>query len=91
MRNFVIASLVLHGVIGLFMVIGIKRSLSKSLINNQPLLIDFVEISEKSAAPKLAPVQKVEDIKTEAQITPEKPKESALDPQEPSPSTEKVC
>jgi outer membrane biosynthesis protein TonB len=63
MRNFVIASLVLHAVILLLLAIGIPDPFKKTLKNEHPLLVDFVQISEQSSAPKLSPQQKIKEAK----------------------------
>ena len=82
MRKFVIASLMLHAVVLLIFTFGIGDPFQKTLKDQQPLLIDFVNIAEKSAAPKLSPQQKVEQAKPKT--APEPKEEVKPEPETPS-------
>ncbi|RZI47146.1 hypothetical protein [Candidatus Finniella inopinata] len=81
MRNFVIASLILHAAVVLLFCIGIGNPFQKTLKDQQPLLIDFVNIAEKSAAPKLSPQQKIEPVKPKPQPEPEVKPEPKPEPE----------
>ena len=83
MRKFVIASLILHAVVLLIFGFGISDPFQKTLKDQQPLLIDFVTIAEKSAAPKLSPQQKVESSKPKPAVEPETKPEPEVPPKPP--------
>lgn len=73
MRRAVWASLVLHAIVVFLFAVGIGDPFQQTLKNQQPLLVDFVQIAETSAAPKLSPQQKLEAPKPEPKPEPTPP------------------
>jgi len=103
MRKFLTASLILHGLIILIIAVGVTNPFKNKLSNQQPMIVDFVDIAEISRAPKLAPKQQAEKKqpepkpveKIEPEPMPEQKQENILEekplPQpepEPMPETE---
>ncbi|MCX7338277.1 MAG: hypothetical protein NTX76_03210 [Alphaproteobacteria bacterium] len=96
MKNAAIASLVFHILLVTLFAIGMKNPFEKTITDQHPLLIEFVQIGEKSAAPKLSPANKElkEPTKKEPEPEPKKPEtpteqtEEVL-PKKPEPLQEK--
>ena len=65
MKNFVIASLLLHLFVALILTFGMKNPFDRVIKDEQPMIIDFVRVADKSMAPKLAPQNQKEQIKQE--------------------------
>jgi hypothetical protein len=60
MKRAAIFSGILHGVILIIMVIGLINPFSRKLEDQRPLMIEFVDISEITKAPVLAPMDVME-------------------------------
>lgn len=69
MKRAAIASLLIHIFIFILILVGIGDPFNRLIKDNQPMVIDFVNVAETSAAPKLSPMnQKKQDaIKPPAQ------------------------
>jgi hypothetical protein len=74
MKNFAIVSITLHIFVALVLTFGMKNPFNRT-IKDQPMVIDFVRVAEKSAAPKLSPTNKKEQPLQEMKEdeTPKKP------------------
>ena len=82
MKRAVFASLILHAFVLLLFAVGIGDPFQTTLKNQQPLLIDFVQIAETSAAPQLSPSQKLEAAKPKPESVPPEP-EKIPEPSQP--------
>lgn len=61
MKNAVIASAILHLLILIIFGVSIGNPFKSTLKDDQPMVVDFVRIADKSAAPKLAPINQKAD------------------------------
>ncbi len=86
MKRAVFASLILHAFVLLLFAVGIGDPFQTTLKNQQPLLIDFVQIAETSAAPQLSPSQKLEAAKPKPESVPPEP-EKKPEPSQPEATT----
>lgn len=79
MKRAAIVSLIIHTFIFILILVGIGDPFNRLIKDNQPMIIDFVNVAETSAAPKLSPMnQKKQDaIKPPVQ---EKPQETTPPP-----------
>jgi TolA protein len=85
MKNAVIASAILHLLILILFGVSIGNPFKAALKDDQPMVVDFVQIGDKSAAPKLSPLnQKAEEPKPLPK--PEKP----MEPPAPEPEESRV-
>lgn len=93
MKNAFIASIILHVVLLLASSMNLSIS-SKSINTPNTMVFDYVKIGDKTAAPKLAPVEKKkeekkaekkEEIKKKEDLPPPQPTESLMNQKEPEP------
>lgn len=84
MKRAALYSAIFHGIIFLFFFIKMPNPFEKTLADQRPLMIEFVNIADLSAAPILAP-QSAETPEPEIQ---EQPEETPVPP-EPEPEPEK--
>jgi len=76
MKNAVIASGILHLLILVLFGMSIGNPFQKTLKDQQPIVVDFVRIDDKSAAPKLSPMnKKMEDLPKPEPVEEKKPEE----------------
>ncbi len=62
MKRAAIASLIIHTLIFILVLLGVGDPFNRLIKDDSPMVIDFVNIAEKSAAPKLSPInQKMQD------------------------------
>lgn len=62
MKRAAIVSLLIHTFIFILILVGIGDPFNRLIKDNSPMVIDFVNVAEKSAAPKLSPInQKKQD------------------------------
>lgn len=62
MKRAAIASLLIHVFIFILVIVGVGDPFNRLIKDNQPMVIDFVNVAETSAAPKLSPInQKMQD------------------------------
>lgn len=91
MKRAAILSGILHVLTLIFMIVGITDPFSRNLEDQKPLIIDFVDISDITKAPVIAPLDvnepepAVEAPQQEPQPTPPPPVEQ---PQQPAPQPE---
>ena len=71
MKRAALYSLVMHVIFALFFLFGLPNPFKSKTIDSQPLLIDFVQIAEKSAAPVLTPKSVQESKAPEKEEVPE--------------------
>lgn len=63
MKHAAIVSLIIHAIIFIIILMDLKNPFDRLIKDNQPIVIDFVKISDLSGAPKLAPMnQKKQDM-----------------------------
>jgi outer membrane biosynthesis protein TonB len=65
MKNFAMASIALHVVVACMLTFGMKSPFDRLIKDQQPMVIDFVRVADKSAAPKLSPTNKKEQAPQE--------------------------
>src|SRR5689334_14181454 len=83
MKNAAIASAILHLITLILFGVSVGNPFQRTINDQQPIIIDFVQIAEKSAAPKLSPMnQKKEEAK------PEPKEEKKVEPEEVKPEPE---
>lgn len=83
MKNAAIASAILHVLTLILFGISIGNPFQKTIKDQQPIVVDFVQIAEKSAAPKLSPLnQKMDEPKVEPK------EEKKPEPEAPKPEPE---
>ncbi|MES2252866.1 MAG: cell envelope integrity protein TolA [Pseudomonadota bacterium] len=81
MKHAAIVSLVIHAIVFILILIGIGDPFNHLIKDNQPMIIDFVNVAETSAAPKLSAVnQKKQDTVKPPEET--KPQETTPPPTE---------
>jgi hypothetical protein len=95
MRKAIMYSLVLHLAIFLVVYLDLRFSFFNKIDTSQSMIIDFVNIAEKSAAPKKsitpAPVEKVkEEAKEKEEVKKEEPPKEPEHPKEPEKPKEEV-
>jgi hypothetical protein len=56
MKRAAIASLIIHIFIFILVIVGVGDPFNRLIKDNQPMIVDFVNVAEKSAAPKLSPI-----------------------------------
>ncbi|MDP3371766.1 MAG: hypothetical protein Q8S21_02610 [Candidatus Paracaedibacteraceae bacterium] len=63
MKHAAFVSFIIHGIIFILILMDLGNPFNRVIKDNSPMVIDFVKISDRSAAPKLAPMnQKKQDI-----------------------------
>ena len=79
MKRAAIASLIIHTLIFILDLLGVGDPFNRLIKDNSPMVIDFVNVAETSAAPKLSPIneKKQDAVKPPAQ---EKPQETTPPP-----------
>ncbi len=83
MKNAAIASAIFHVVILILFSLSVGNPFQRTIKDQQPIIVDFVQIAEKSAAPKLSPLnQKIEEPKVEPK------EEKKIEPEAPKPEPE---
>ena len=91
MKRPLIYSVCLHAIVLILLMIGFYNPFQrKTTPTEQPMMIEFVQIAEESAAPQLAPeaIQNAEPIPTPPKPTPPKPEPVKPEPAKPEPLPE---
>lgn len=87
MKRAAIYSAILHVVVIFFLMIGIYNPFERKLADEKPLLIEFVNIADKSAAPVITPqAVDVPDEKTEEKPEPKEEPKPEPPKEEPKPT-----
>lgn len=73
MKRAAIVSLIIHIFLFILVIIGVGDPFNRLIKDNQPMIIDFVNVAETSAAPKLSPInqKKSDALKPPADTKPQ--------------------
>lgn len=80
MKRAAIASLLIHIFLFVLVIVGVGDPFNRLIKDNQPMIIDFVNVAETSAAPKLSPVNQKKSDAIKPPVD-SKPQETTPPPQ----------